>query len=480
MLSERLRMAGAIHCDVCIIGAGSAGLSTAAGLVQLGLNTVLIEAGEMGGDCLNTGCVPSKALLSLAKRRHVATSACPTETGLVPRGEINDYISETIAAIAPHDSVERFEGMGVTVIRERARFESPSRVVAGETAIEAKRFVIATGSTAAIPPIAGLEPERVLTNETIFSLQETPEHLIVIGGGPIGIEMAQAHRRLGSRVTVLEMRTILPKDDPELVDVVRGCLKAEGVEILENAQIRFVEHASGVHRVTLLLDGAERQVPGSHLLVAAGRKVNVNGLGLAEAGVRFDEKGIRTDRRLRTSRKHIYAIGDVAGGPQFTHVAGYHAGILVRNIAFRMPAKVDYDALPWVTYTDPELAHVGLTLQAARERHGDGVRSLTHALTGLDRAVAERRREGLLKLVARSDGRILGCSIAGPGAGELISLWGLAISRKLKLKALTDVIFPYPTISDVSRQAAGEWYKSSLFSDRTRWLVSLLQKLPNF
>ncbi|ESR24633.1 dihydrolipoyl dehydrogenase family protein [Lutibaculum baratangense] len=473
-------MAGAINCDVCIIGAGSAGLSAAAGLAQLGLETVLIESGEMGGDCLNTGCVPSKALLSLAKRRHVAAGVHPAEVEPAPREAINAYVSETIAAIAPHDSQERFEGMGVTVIRECARFESPTRVMAGDTAVEAKRFVIATGSSAAIPPIAGLEPGRVLTNETIFSLEETPEHLVVIGGGPIGLEMAQAHRRLGSRVTVLEMRTVLPKDDPELVDVVRRCLKAEGIEILENVEVRSVEHLPGGHRVRLSMEGAEHQVAGSHLLVAAGRKVNVDGLGLEAAGVEYDRKGIRTDRRLRTSRKHIHAIGDVAGGPQFTHVAGYHAGILVRNIAFRIPAKVDYDALPWVTYTDPELAHVGLTLEAARERHGDGVRSFTHAFTGLDRAVAERRREGLLKVVARPDGRILGCSIVGPGAGELIALWGLAISRKLKLKALTDVIFPYPTISEVSRQAAGEWYKPSLFNDRTRRLVSLLQRLPGF
>ncbi|MGF7161838.1 pyruvate/2-oxoglutarate dehydrogenase complex dihydrolipoamide dehydrogenase (E3) component [Rhodoligotrophos appendicifer] len=461
------------QCDVCVIGAGSGGLSVAAGAAQLGLKTVLIEPGLMGGDCLNTGCVPSKALLALAKRAHLDSDR-PAFT----RHQIRDYIRETIDQIAPHDSQERLEGLGVHVVRQHATFESATRLLAGETAITARYFVVAAGSHAAVPPIPGLDPRRILTNETIFSIAETPDHLVVIGGGPIGIEMAQAHRRLGSKVTVLEIHRILPKDEPELVEIVRRTLEAQGVEILENVKVEAVEYLDTGTRVWIEHAGTRRSLEGSHLLISVGRKVNVDGLGLDAAGIAFDGKGIKTDARLRTSQKHIFAIGDIAGGPQFTHVAGYHAGIVIRNIAFRLPAKVDYSALPWVTYTDPELAHVGLTLTEARERFGKDVRGPVHSFKSVDRAVAERREEGLLKLVARSNGRILGCSIVAPGAGEMIGVWGLAIQQKLKLKDVASLILPYPTFSEISKQAASEWYKPTLFGDRTRWLVRLLQKLP--
>lgn len=486
-VGPKVEMSGDRECDVCVVGAGSAGLSAAAGLAQLGLSTVLVEAGRMGGDCLNTGCVPSKALLAVGKlmhaHRHPTLASVPPHDFVTDRAAVNAHVRDTIATIAPHDSVERFEGLGVHVVRAHARFLDGGRLRAGDETIAAKTFVLAIGSTAAIPPIPGLDLARVLTNETIFGLDVVPEQLVVIGGGPIGIEMAQAHRRLGSRVTIVERSTILPKDEPELVDVVRRTLLAEGVEILENTPVMSLAHADG--GTTVLVGaaaggGGERRLAASHVLVATGRKVTVEGLDLDKAGVAFTAAGITVDGRLRTSNRRIYAIGDAAGGPQFTHVAGYHAGIVVRNIAFRLPARVDYRALPWVTYTDPELAHVGQTLAAARESHGDAAQALMLPFTGLDRAVAEGRTEGLVKVIADKGGRVLGCSIVGPGAGELIGLWGLAIDRRLKLRHLAGLVLPYPTYSEIGKQAAGAWYKSSLFSDRTRWLVRLLARLPSF
>lgn len=477
-------MSGIRECDVCVVGAGSAGLSVAAGTAQLGLSTVLVEQGTMGGDCLNTGCVPSKALLAVAKLMHAnrqpGLPGVPPHPFVTDRAAVNGHVHGTIAAIAPHDSVARFQSLGVHVIQAHARFLDGDRLGAGGETIAARAFVLATGSRPAIPPIPGLDPARILTNETIFAVDVVPEHLVIVGGGPIGIEMAQAHRRLGSRVTVVEKAAILPKDEPDLVDVVRRALLAEGVEILENTTVAALAHTATGTTVTVETAGGARTLDASHVLVATGRTVTVDGLDLDKAGVAHTATGITVDARLRTRNRRIYAIGDAAGGPQFTHVAGYHAGIVVRNIAFRLPAKVDYLALPWVTYTDPELAHVGLTLAESRARQGDGVKALELPFTGVDRAVAEGRTEGRIKVVADRGGRILGCSIVGPGAGELIGFWGLAIDRRLKLRHLAGLVLPYPTYSEISKQAAGEWYKPSLFSDRTRWLVRLLGKLPAF
>lgn len=470
--------------DLCVIGAGSAGLSVAAGAAQLGLDTVLVEAEAMGGDCLNTGCIPSKALIASGKlihaHRHPRFAGVPPHDFRVDRAEVNAHVRGAIETIAPHDSVERFEGLGVRVVRAHASFIDGGRIRAGGEVIAAKDFVVAAGSRAAIPNIPGLDPGRVLTNETVFEIDVVPDHLVIIGGGPIGVEMAQAHRRLGSRVTVLDRGTILPKDEPELVEVVRKALADEGVDILENVSVRSVSHRADCHKVTVGTSAGEREIEGSHLLVATGRNANVEGLDLEKAGVEYGAKGIGTDARLRTSNRHIYAIGDIAGGPQFTHVAAYHAGIVIRNLAFRLPAKVDYRALPWVTFTDPELAHAGLTLEAARKEHGDRVQSLVQPFKGLDRAIVEGRTGGLLKVVADRRGKILGCSIAAPGAGELIGLWALCIAKGMRLRDLAGLVLPYPTFSEISRQAAGEWYKPTLFSDRTRRIVKLLRKLPAF
>lgn len=463
-----------IRTDICVIGAGSGGLSVAAGAAQMGASTVLIERGAMGGDCLNYGCVPSKSMIAAGRAadtiRHAGRFGVNGHEPRIDFGRVHDHIHGVIAAIAPNDSVERFEGLGVKVIRADARFTAPDTVEAGGTTIKARRFVLATGSRASHPPIPGLDDVPFLTNETIFERKAAPEHLIVIGGGPIGVEMAQAHRRLGAEVTVLQKGSILPKDNPDLVAVVRDRLTAEGVDLREDADIARVErHGNGIAAV--LADGT--RIEGSDLLVAAGRQANVDGLGLEAAGIEFSPKGVTTDARLRTTNRRVFAVGDVAGGPQFTHIAGYHAGIVIRNILFRLPAKVDYSALPWVTYTDPELAHVGLTESQARESHKD-IRVLTWNFEENDRAQAEREIEGRVKVLTLPNGRILGASIVGPHAGELIQVWCLAISQKLKIGAIASMIAPYPTLGEAGKRAAGAFYTPKLFSGRTRGLVRFL------
>ncbi|MGH6912655.1 MAG: dihydrolipoyl dehydrogenase family protein, partial [Geminicoccales bacterium] len=364
-------MSTIIEADLCVVGAGSAGLSVAAGASQMGARTVLIEAGRMGGDCLNYGCVPSKSLLAAAHLSHAMRRAAPFGVNghepLVDFGRVHDHVHQVIAGIAPHDSQERFEGLGVTVLRARASFCSRDELQAGEVHVRARRFVIATGSEPSVPPIPGLVDVRYFTNETIFDNRTAPGHLLIIGGGPIGCELAQAHRRLGAEVTVVDIGPILPNDDPELTRIVRERLLAEGVAIHDQVKVEAVAPAGNGVALTLEEGGQKRKIEGSHLLVAAGRAPRVDGLGLETAAVGYGKAGIEVDSRLRTSNRRIYAIGDVVGGPQFTHVGSYHAGIVIRNALFRLPAKVDYRALPWVTYTDPELAHVGRTEAGARE-----------------------------------------------------------------------------------------------------------------
>ncbi len=475
-------MSELVKTDICVIGAGSGGLSVAAGASQMGAKTVLIEKGKMGGDCLNYGCVPSKALIAAghaaATTRHAGRFGVNGHEPEVDFAAVNDHVHGVIGAIAPHDSVERFEGLGVNVIKGTARFNGPNEVEVNGTRIRARRFVVATGSSAAHPPIPGLKDVPYFTNETIFDLRDRPEHLIVIGGGPIGSELAQAHRRLGSRVSVVEMFKILGKDDPEVTEVVRQRMADEGIDMLEGVKIVEVAPAGNGLSVTIEADGETRIVAGSHLLVAAGRRPNVDGLGLDKAGIEYSPKGIKVDDRLRTTNKQVFAIGDVAGGYQFTHMAGYHAGIVIRNALFRLPAKVNYRAVPWVTYTDPEIAHVGLTEADARKQHGDTIKVLRWSFDENDRAQAERETDGLIKVVVAKGGRILGVSIAGPRAGELLMPWILAISQKLKIGAMASFIAPYPTLGEVSKRVAGSYFTPALFGPRTRKLVGLLQRLP--
>ncbi|MCA3628665.1 MAG: FAD-dependent oxidoreductase [Methylobacterium sp.] len=470
----------AIHADLCIIGAGSGGLSVAAGAAQMGASVVLIEKAEMGGDCLNTGCVPSKALIAAAHMAHAHRIG--GRFGIhggepdVRFPEVHDHVHGVIGAIAPHDSVERFEGLGVMVIEAAGHFVDRETVEAGGQRIKARRFVVATGSRAAVPPIPGLAEAGYLTNETIFDLKERPAHLIIVGGGPIGIEMAQAFRRLGSEVTVIEKFGILARDEPEAVEVVRASLQNEGVRLVEKVGVGEVRRAEGMVTVTLEDESAfGRALAGSHILIAAGRRPNIESLGLDAAGIAFTAKGITVDARLITSNRKVFAIGDVAGGPQFTHIAGYHAGIVIRNALFGLPAKVDDKALPWVTFTDPELAHAGLTEAEARKAgHAVEVLNWTFALN--DRAQAERATEGLAKVILGPRGRILGATIVGPRAGELIGTWGLAISAGLKIGAIASAVLPYPTLSEISKRVAGSYYTPKLFGAFTRRLVGLVQR----
>jgi pyruvate/2-oxoglutarate dehydrogenase complex dihydrolipoamide dehydrogenase (E3) component len=472
-------MAGPITTDLCVIGAGSGGLAVAAGAVQMGAEVVLIEKGKMGGDCLNYGCVPSKSLIAAGKAAQtIRTAARFGVNGHEPAIDfpaVHAHVHGVIAAIAPHDSEARFAGLGVKVLRAPARFTGPREVEVEGQRVQARRFVIATGSSPAVPPVPGLAEAPHLTNETIFDLTERPEHLIVLGGGPIGCELAQAHHRLGARTTVLQRSAILPKDDPAAIEVVRRQLLAEGVDLREHVQVTGVERDGNGVAVTLKQADLEERVVGSHLLVAVGRRANVEGLGLEAAGVEYSAKGIAVDARLRTSNKRIFAIGDVAGGYQFTHVAAYHAGIVIRNALFKLPAKVDTRAVPWVTYTEPELAQVGLT-EAMAKAQGVEVQALTWPFADNDRAQAERATEGFVKVLLDRRSRIRGATIVGERAGELIQPWVLAIAEGLKIGSLAQFIAPYPTLGEASKRAAGSYYTPKLFSERTRSIVRFLQR----
>ncbi len=471
-------MSKKISTDICIIGAGSGGLSVAAGAAQLGKKVVLIEGHKMGGDCLNFGCVPSKALLQAGKTaqtfRDSAKYGIDPADPVVDFKAVHDHVHKVIAAIEPNDGQERFEGFGVTVIREHAKFTGPRTVQAGDTEIEAKWIVIATGSSPFVPPIPGLEQVPYLTNEVLFDREELPEHLVIIGGGPIGIEMAQAHRRLGAKVTVIEQGAIMAKDDPELVDIVRDRLIAEGVELREQTKVQGVQPgADGGVVVNALHEGEPIQIEGSHLLVAVGRAANFKNLNLEAAGVETHERGIKVNDKLKTANSRIYAIGDCIGGRQFTHVAGYHASIVIRSMLFKAPAKNKDEDAPWVTYTDPELAHVGLTEAMAKEK---GVKHsvATWEFEENDRAQAEYATKGLAKVIIGGGGKILGCSIVGKNAGDLIGPWALAVANKLKISAFTSTIMPYPTLSEVSKRAAGAYYTPTLFSGKTKALIKVL------
>ena len=362
------------------------------------------------------------------------------------------------------------------MIQAPARFLSSGTVDAGGTTVKARRFVIATGSSAAVPPIPGLDSVPYLTDETVFDLKEAPEHLIVIGGGPIGMELAQAHRRLGAKVTVLEGMKALGKDDPELTALVLDAIHEDGIELREGASVTRVSGSAGHISVTFKTENGEESVAGSHLLLAVGRRPNLDGLDLENAGVAYERTGIKVDARLRTTNKNIYAIGDVAGGLQFTHVAGYHAGIVIRNILFRLPAKADHSNIPWATYTDPELAHVGETEEQARAKHGK-IEVLRWPLAENDRAQAERNTRGMAKVITDTHGRILGASIVGPHAGDLLQPWVLAKSQGLKISAMAGMVAPYPTLGEISKRAAGSYYTPTLFSWKTRLVVKLLSKL---
>ncbi len=478
--------------DLCVIGAGAGGLTVAAGAAQMGASVVLIEKGVMGGDCLNAGCVPSKSLLAAARAAQEARDAARfgVHAGepAIDFAAVMDHVRGVIDGIAPTDSQARFESLGVTVLRTEAHFTDPRTVAAGDHRVRARRFVVAAGSLPHVPALPGLAEVPFLTNETVFALRERPSHLLILGGGPIGCELGQAFRRLGSRVTILEAERILGRDDPDMAEVVRARLIEDGVDLREGWRATGVEPATGGAPTggetagdgirLSAIDGAgdANTLTGSHLLVALGRRAALRGLKLASADIIATPHGIRVDRRLRTTNTRVFAIGDITGGPMFTHAASHAASVVLRQALFRLPARLDEATIPHVTYTDPELAWVGLT-EAEVTRAGRRARVVHWAFAENDRARCERRAEGLVKVVATPGGRVLGAGVVGREAGEMIQPWVLAIRHRLSLGAMATMVAPYPTRTEASKRAAGAFHAPALFSHRTRRLVRLLSWL---
>jgi pyruvate/2-oxoglutarate dehydrogenase complex dihydrolipoamide dehydrogenase (E3) component len=466
--------------DLAVIGAGAAGLSVTAVAAQLGLRVALIERDRMGGDCLNFGCIPSKALLATAHTAQAARGAARLGIHLpepkIDWPAVSAHVHGVIAAIAPTDGAARFRALGATVLCGEARFVSRDTVAVGNRRVTAHRIVIAAGSTAIAPPISGLDQVPYLTNTTLFGLTEQPDHLLILGGGPVGLEMADVFIGLGSRVTVLEAATIAGKEDPELVAGLRDSIVARGVSLLEGTTVGAIERGPTL----VLTDG--RRIVGSHLLIAVGRRPNLEALDLAAGNVRATRNGVATDQGLRSlTNRRVYAVGDIADprgiGPRaFTHIGSYHAGIVIRRALFRLPARLDYAALPRVTYTRPELAQVGMTEAEARAA-GHRISILRWPLAENDRATAERDTTGLVKLVVGGS-RLLGAGILAGNAGEMIGLWTLAIAQRVKLRTLASLILPYPTRGEAGKRAVGSFFASRLFAPRTKTLVRLLARLP--
>jgi pyruvate/2-oxoglutarate dehydrogenase complex dihydrolipoamide dehydrogenase (E3) component len=466
--------------DICVVGAGAAGLSVAAAAAAFGVSVVLVEKNRLGGECLYTGCVPSKALIAAANRLQAARAAgqlgIDCDGAEVDFAAVMEHVRGAIAAIAPNDSSERFGALGVKVLRGEARFKDRRTLIVGAQEIRPRRIVLATGSRPALPAIPNLETVPYLTNESVFELRRLPSHLIVIGAGPVGLELAQAFRRLGSEVTVLEAGKALSAADPELAASLLEALRAEGVSILERAAVSRIAKR-GRLGVRVTLEGPEpRQLDGSHLLIAAGRHPALDTLGLQEAGIAFDAAGIIVDRRLRTTNRRVYAIGDVAAGPNFTHWANYQAGLVVRSILFRFGGRVQPGFLTSVIFTDPELAQVGLGEEEARRRHGR-IRILRWPFSENDRAQTERSTQGFVKVIAAKNGTILGASILSESAGELIAPFALAVAQRLSVKAFATTVFPYPTRSEAARRAALAYYVPLAGSPWVKRAIRLLRRL---
>jgi pyruvate/2-oxoglutarate dehydrogenase complex dihydrolipoamide dehydrogenase (E3) component len=465
-----------INCDIAVVGAGAGGLMVAAGAAMLGRRVLLIERGKMGGDCLNYGCVPSKALLAAAHRavahRHSAGFGVHYDAPRIDFNAVMCHLRQTIAAIAPHDSVERFQGLGVDVRHAEAHFQDADTLVIDGASIHARRIVLATGSTPAIPAIPGIDGSGYLTNETVFDLTELPRQLLILGGGAVGLELAQAFQRLGSAVTVIEKETCLAREDAELTAPVLAALRADGVVLHEQCGVtRISRDGKGV---TLHLSGGS-SISGTHLLLATGRRANTVGLGLEQAGIALGPKGIAVDQALRTSNQRVYAIGDATGLHPFTHTAGYHAGLVLRHALFRLPVRADHTNLPRGLFTDPEFAAAGLSEAEARAQQGE-VRVLTAQLSDNDRGRAERLQHGLIKAIVTPRGKLLGIGITGPNAAELIQPWLLVLQRGLKIGALQSMVPPYPTLGESGKRAAGDFFRPQLDSPWLRRLANIVAR----
>ncbi len=457
--------------DVIVIGAGAAGLTAAGGCALFGLKVALIERAEMGGECLNNGCVPSKALIAAARRAAASGQGLGVDVppAKVDWAGVHAHIHGAIAAIAPHDSQERFEGMGCEVIRADARLVDAHTVEVSGRQLSAPRIVLATGSEPAVPDIPGLAELPYLTNENLFELAELPEHLIVIGGGVVGMEMGQAFRQLGSQVTIIEPGELMDRDDPESVAVVEQVMRGEGVGFVRDKAERV---AGRVGAITVTLAGGDR-VTGTHLLIATGRKARVAGFGLEEIGVKLGHNGIAVDARRRTSVSHIYAIGDCREGPRLTHAAGYEGSNVVLEICTGLPTKVDWRALPWCTYTSPEVAQIGLTETEARKAFGAAVSVVREGFDHIDRAVAEGDTLGHMKLVLKGR-KVVGASIVGHNAGELLLPLWQTITGKTGTFALGGAVIAYPTRSDVTKALAFKVWEPTVFGKWPRKWVGLL------
>ena len=462
--------------DIVAIGGGTAGLVTAAGSAGLGARAALIERDRLGGDCLWTGCVPSKALISSARVAHrfreAAGHGLQAVQPVVDGAEVLASVRAVRAEIEPHDDPERFRAMGVDVVEGAARFVSPHEVDVDGRRIRGRRFVIATGSRAAVPPIQGLEEAGYFTHAEAFDRDSIPGSLAVIGGGPIGVELAQAFRRLGSEVTLVELLDhLMVREEPELAELLTDRLRAEGIRVRTGWIATAVERRGNRRRVTIAPAAGEagdgNGVEGEtfdvdEVLVAAGRVPNTEDLGLDAAGVATSKGWVTVDSKLRTSRRHIFAAGDVIGGFLFTHVADHEARTVVQNALFPVRANIDYGVIPWCTYSDPELAHVGLGESEAREEHGSVVSAHVHDLANLDRAITERAAEGRVKIVVGKGGAILGAHILAPGAGTMISEIALAMKAGVKLGTLASLVHPYPTMSEGVKRTADAYRRSTL------------------
>ena len=472
-------MTETLRPDICVIGGSPGGLSVAAAAAAFGVPTVLVESRKMGGNSLKVGCAQSKALLAAARHSEAARSAklfgVDVRDSRVNFSGVRRHIHSVIAAAAQADSPERLSGLGVRVIDAEAKFKDRNTVVAGDIEIRARRFVIAAGSKPALPAIPGLDTGPYLTSESIFDLTERPEHLIIIGAGPTGLELAQGFRRLGSSVTVLEAAQPLGRDDPECADVVLAQLEREGVVIRSGVNIVDIARAGPTVTATIESGGAEQTITGSHLLVATGRSPSIAELDLDTAGVRHERSGIVVNRKLKTGNRRVYAIGEcIAGAPQLTQAANYHAGLVIRNALFRLPVRVNNDCIPWVTFTDPELAQIGLTEARAREQ-GIKIRVTRWPYHDNDRAQAEGTPRGHIKVITTAKGKIVGVTIVGAQAGELIAMWVLAVARNLDLREITDLVLPYPTLSEVGKHAAIDFLSPGLTGVWARRIIGWMR-----
>ena len=457
-------MSETLRPDICIIGAGAAGLSLAASAAALGVATVLIERDRMGGECLNSGCVPSKALIAAARAAKGPPAALlGPGAGPAPldHADVRAHIRRVIGSIAPNDQAERYAALGVTVIKEEASFVDRETVAVGDSLVKARRFVIATGSQPAIPALVGLETVPYLTSETVFDLPERPRHLLIIGAGSTGAELGQAFRRLGSEVTLFESGSLLAREDRDLAGIVDGSLRRDGVTLRENVRLTAAAAISGVRLHYSDAASMPREVTGTHLLIAAGRIPRIEALGLEAGFIKHDKDGIIVDHGMRSSNPRVFAIGDCAGGAaagqRSTHAATLQAGLVIRRALFRLPGRFESATVPRVIYTDPEIAAVGLSEEEARARHG-AIRILRFPFAETDRARTDAEPEGLVKLIATPRGRILGAGICGKGAGEMISLWALALRERMPLSKIAGLAVPYPTLGEASRRAALEFY----------------------